>query len=60
MTQAISGASAQPVQAQPPMPAPAPSNGGAAANNIGPAVKMTLTNVAKPDMAKGDPDGDGH
>ncbi|MHB8637851.1 MAG: hypothetical protein ACYC96_15410 [Fimbriimonadaceae bacterium] len=55
--------SATPAQTPPPAPAPAASTGNqaaSAASNIGPAVKLNLTNVAKGDAAKGDPDHDGH
>ena len=64
MTNPISDASAQAVQAQaPPAPTPAaPGNIAAptAASNIGPAVTLSFSNVAGNNMAKGDPDHDGH
>jgi hypothetical protein len=67
MTQAISGAMAQVAQAQavkPSRDADGDNDGSMAAASsaakIGPAVALSLSNVAPNDMAQGDPDHDGH
>jgi len=64
LVKGISPASAQALQAAVPKKDSDGDNDGSKAKasssaGFGPAVALSLTNVAKPDMAQGDPDHDG-